>query len=280
MSLFDAQLDFGTLELKIDVKLHFDFGLIFFNTAGYTRERWLRKYFAQIDKYWGAAAAQKYVLAITCGNPARTYKVKPVITATRAASATDAHFAVNVKALHLGRSFVTGEKNDRTKECALYSDAVKAMPKGPVTKLAWKMTLQGTREELLAEESDNLLRELKLELELAPDLKSFTNQALAEQMKTHLHSLVPCYPGVKLDVVGYRPNAKAKLNKTGLEVAQAAIQALNLSSFANAVGRQDDFRLDPYVRFDLSRTLSNAMTRLSDFPIAAHEFGHKLGNLD
>jgi hypothetical protein len=273
--LFDARMEVSKGFMQINVKLYFDFGPLFLGTTGMTSSRFREKYRRQIARYWDGR--YRLFAADTLGNK---HYFKAEIGFTEVQDRASAHFVADIRRLHVSTSYVNKQEN-RQSRCVLYSDAVKSRPKGFVTKMGWKASLGGTREKLLQRQAKADLAGVVQTITFDQNLATMRNAPLIEGISKLFTENMATRPLVKLRVTGYvlhnedRTLAMTRAKKVVTDLHQRGIPEHLMLAVSGGIGSKGCARvtLDP-------ASIQEVLNVPSNFPIAAHEFGHQLGLLD
>jgi hypothetical protein len=273
--LFDASMQVSAGTIGIKVKLYFDFGPFFLGTTGLTESRFREKYRQQIARYWDG----RFRLFAKDDQGTKHY-FKPRIGFEEVHDRASAHFVADIKRLHVSTSYVQ-KKDNKTSRCVLYSDAVKSRPKGFVTKLGWKATLGGSREKLLQRQAKKDLAGVVHVISFRANQATMVNGPLLVAIYDTFSRHMETRPLVKLRVTGYALHNEDRA--LALQRAQTVVDDLHrrgipdhlMLAVSGGVGSEKLARitLDP-------ASVQDVLNQRSNFPIAAHEFGHQLGLLD
>ena len=167
--------------------------------------------------------------------------------------------------------------------CVLYSDAVKRRPKGKLAKLGWWATLGGSREALVMAQAAKDWSGAIFVVAFAKDSTTILSRSAIKGVRDAYRDHMTTRPLVKLIITGYRMSDESA--GLALQRAQAFEKEVLGLGFPNNVleVRSGGVGNRPYpygtVTID-DVSLQQILNLPNDFPIAAHEFGHKLGLLD
>jgi hypothetical protein len=288
---FDARLNVRAGTLDVDVRIKFSIGRTYLGTTGLSGDAFRSMFDDQLARYWDG----RYDLNVKASWDPKTYTVTPRIRWHQVGSNDNAHFVVDVKRLHLGRSVVTASTRPADPNtCVLYSDAVRNRPSGFLTKLGWKTTLGGSREELLVGQARKDLTQAEKKIVFDPDERTGAfgfdenvrwNQLILDGIVTTFNADRHTRPSLTIEAVGFRmPNETGwnALQRAGK--IQAALEARGfprdcITAIDGGVVPTGEAK--PFVQTRVrEQDLVEYLNAPDDFPIAAHEFGHMLGNLD
>lgn len=268
--LFDASVDFQRGVFTVLMKLHLKFP---FGVDWYKRERFREKCLRQIRRYWHGSYRLYFI-----DETLHRYDLNVEIVVNMVDDPGQAHTVIDVQSIALGRSWVKDDGPHKNK-CVLYADAVKRRPKGRVTELGWKVVLKGTRENLLKKQAVKDLDRVVRTLRFAP-------HSLTLQFPMSIQTIVTAYqrhqelrPLIGLILTGYRQEGEER--EIGLARAQF-VRSLLAAHISDALLQVADGGVGSAtvdVTLD-AVSVQNVLNIESDFPIAAHEFGHMLGLLD
>ncbi len=275
---FAVRLDCPAATFDVTVRIKFDFGLAFLGTMGMTASRFKSKYVRQITRYWD----RRYRISFQSERGGTRY-FTPTVSVQEVNNAANAHFIVDIRRLHAARSVVlySGLHTNRTGRCILYSDAVKARPKGPVTNLGWRMVFGATRERLVQKQTLDDFSGLNLAVTFNQNSTQISNPGTVDALANRYMSHRETRPLVVLLVVGYRMAnegvqwSSRRAAEVKRRLKERGVQDHLVVTHDGGVGPTAKARitLEP-------ASVQNILNLPNDFPIAAHEFGHKLGLVD
>ena len=275
---FAVRLNVNAGYMMVNIRIKFKFGPLFLGTGGITAKRFREKYKRQIAEYWDG----RYRL-YAIGDDKKKRYIDVSITFTEVASSEKAHFVADIQRAHLGTSYVGKSSKGGANPCVLYSDAVKRRPKGNLAKLGWWATLGGSREALVMAQTAKDLSGAAVTVAFAKNSTKIQTRSAIKAVHDAYRDHMTTRPLVKLIITGYRMSDESP--GLALQRAQTFEKEVLGLGFPNnvldvrsgGIGTQ----LFPCVQVTIDDvSLQQILNLPNDFPIAAHEFGHKLGLLD